>query len=116
VESLRREIAPHLRYLKKQIDKIEKAESLRQELLALYPAYLQFEEKYLTTEKNHLASERHQLTETLREVERALHELEGKKAVSQNHEQEAALTSLGEQLRRLSRTAMICTVLMRRFL
>jgi chromosome segregation protein len=102
VESLRREIAPHLRYLKKQIDKIEKAESLRQELLALYPAYLQFEEKYLTTEKNHLASERHQLTETLREVERALHELEGKKAVSQNHEQEAALTSLGEQLRRLA--------------
>ncbi len=32
VESLRREIAPHLKFLKKQVEKIEKAELMRQEM------------------------------------------------------------------------------------
>lgn len=58
VESLRREIAPHLRFLKKQIEKIEKARSTKEELLSLYLAYLKREEIYLTTTKKELEDRR----------------------------------------------------------
>ncbi|MCX6713291.1 MAG: AAA family ATPase [Candidatus Vogelbacteria bacterium] len=47
VESLRREIAPHLKFLKKQVEKIEKADEMRKELKALYLEYLKKEEAYL---------------------------------------------------------------------
>jgi len=36
VESLRREIAPHIRFLKKQVEKVEKAEALRLKLSKFY--------------------------------------------------------------------------------
>ena len=36
VESLRREIAPHIKFLRKQVEKIEKAQTLKQELIAMY--------------------------------------------------------------------------------
>lgn len=47
IESLRREIAPHLKFLKKQVEKIEKADELRLELKNLYAEYLKKEEVYL---------------------------------------------------------------------
>jgi chromosome segregation protein len=54
VESLRREIAPHLRFLKKQVEKIEKAEGMRTELVSLYKEYFAREEGHLKTEKDRL--------------------------------------------------------------
>lgn len=48
VESLRREIAPHLRFLKKQMEKMEEAKTLRDKLVGLYREYLKREEIYLT--------------------------------------------------------------------
>ena len=50
VESLRREIAPHLRFLKKQVEKVEKALELRQELVELYRVYFSCEDSYIRTE------------------------------------------------------------------
>ncbi|MEK7478024.1 MAG: hypothetical protein AAB645_01495, partial [Patescibacteria group bacterium] len=47
VESLRREIVPHLKFLKKQVEKIEKADELRWELKTLYLEYLKKEDIYL---------------------------------------------------------------------
>ncbi|NTV44465.1 MAG: AAA family ATPase [Candidatus Yonathbacteria bacterium] len=47
VESLRREIAPHIRFLKKQVEKIEAAEALRTKLATLYAEYLKRESVYL---------------------------------------------------------------------
>lgn len=43
-ELLRREIAPHLRFLKRQVEKIEKAKQLRVELLTSYQTYFQQED------------------------------------------------------------------------
>ncbi len=40
VESLRREIAPHIKFLKKQVEKAEKAEDLRVKLCNFYRQYL----------------------------------------------------------------------------
>ncbi len=50
VESLRREIAPHLKFLKKQVEKIEKGEELRRELITLSQEYFYREEKYIKEE------------------------------------------------------------------
>ncbi|HEY4528469.1 MAG TPA: AAA family ATPase [Candidatus Paceibacterota bacterium] len=47
VEALRREIAPHLKFLKKQMEKVEKTEGLRKELVRLGKEYLKREESEL---------------------------------------------------------------------
>lgn len=75
VASLRREIAPHLRFLKKQVEKVEKAEEMRRELVALYKDYFAHEDIYLRTEKDRLEREisgpKKELVELDRELERA---------------------------------------------
>ncbi|MBU6426810.1 AAA family ATPase [Patescibacteria group bacterium] len=57
VESLRREIAPHLKFLKKQVEKVEKAEQMRVELVTLYKEYFAAEDHYIKTEKERLSRE-----------------------------------------------------------
>jgi len=52
VESLRREIAPHIKFLKKQVEKIEKANQMREELGVLYKEYFARESFYIKKEKN----------------------------------------------------------------
>ncbi len=71
-ESLRREIAPHLRFLKKQVEKIEKAEEMRRELIALYKTYFGQEEYFITNEKGRLDSELVEPKKEMGELDRAL--------------------------------------------
>lgn len=47
VESLRKEIGPHLKYLKKQVEKLEKAREVKQELVSLSRDYFKREELYI---------------------------------------------------------------------
>ncbi|MDB5189709.1 MAG: Smc, chromosome segregation ATPase, chromosome segregation protein [Parcubacteria group bacterium] len=65
VESLRREIAPHIRFLKKQVERLERAASLVQELALACQTYFGIEELYLSTEKERATKERAQATERL---------------------------------------------------
>ena len=58
VESLRREIAPHLKFLKKQVEKVEKAREMKQELKMLYHEYFKREEMYLERSKSDLEEKR----------------------------------------------------------
>lgn len=51
-EALRREIAPHLRFLKKQVEKINEGKELRERLIGSYREYLKREEIYLEHKKN----------------------------------------------------------------
>ncbi len=51
VELLRREIAPHLRFLKKEMEKIERSQTLRAELKRRCLEYFATEARYLTEEK-----------------------------------------------------------------
>ncbi len=74
IEIMRREIAPHLKYLKKQVEKIEKAEQLRSELTEQYKTYFAYESAYLSQEKKRLHTERHDPTEELKKLE---HDLSG---------------------------------------
>lgn len=57
VASLRREIAPHLRFLKKQVEKVEKAEEMRRELVLLYKDYFAHEDIYIRSEKDRMNKE-----------------------------------------------------------
>jgi chromosome segregation protein len=74
VEGLRKEIAPHLRFLKKQAEKIEKAEGLRDELLRLAHEYFKKEELYIAREKISIANERKPLEESLEKLRKELSE------------------------------------------
>ena len=58
VRSLRREIAPHLKFLKKQVEKLEQANEMRECLKELYRNYFKREELYLKTERNRLEDEK----------------------------------------------------------
>ncbi|MEK9168142.1 MAG: AAA family ATPase, partial [Patescibacteria group bacterium] len=72
VESLRREIAPHIRFLKKQVEKIEKAKEMSEELKGLYAEYLKREEVYVKTEKKRIEVEKNGPVAQLRGIEEKL--------------------------------------------
>lgn len=79
VESLRKEIAPHLKFLRKQVEKIEKTEELKNELLTLSKEYFKLEEEYLSKASLALKSERapieekfHKLSEESKEARQIL--------------------------------------------
>lgn len=58
VKSLRREIAPHLKFLKKQVEKLEQANEMRDRLKELYRNYFKREELYLKMERSRLEEEK----------------------------------------------------------
>jgi chromosome segregation protein len=58
VESLRREIAPHLKFLKKQVEKIEKTIEMREQLKNFYLEYFKREDEYLKSERARLAEDK----------------------------------------------------------
>lgn len=61
VSLLRRENAPHLNFLKKQVDKFEKAKELQVELLSFYKEYLKKESIYLEKERFNLQTEKNKI-------------------------------------------------------
>lgn len=54
VESLRRELAPHLKFLRKQVEKIERAREMRAALEGLYRNYFARESFFIQKEKGRL--------------------------------------------------------------
>lgn len=68
VESLRREIAPHLKFLRKQVEKVEKAESQKQELIELGKEYFKREDLYISFTKTALREERQPIEEALQKL------------------------------------------------
>lgn len=57
-EALRREIAPHIRFLKKQVEKVNEGKALRERLIGLYREYLKREEIYVTRKKEEILGKR----------------------------------------------------------
>ena len=68
VEALRKEIAPHLKFLGKQVEKLEKTESMREELKVLANEYFRREDFYLVSSKAALLAERKPLDEALEKL------------------------------------------------
>ncbi|MFZ2149803.1 MAG: AAA family ATPase [Minisyncoccia bacterium] len=68
VGMLRRENAPHLKFLQKQVEKFEKAQEMQAELAVLYREYLKKESRYLDEEKGNLSSEKSKIGTELKEL------------------------------------------------
>ena len=77
VESLRRELAPHLKFLKKQLEQVEKAEEMRRELFNLYVEYLWREDLYLKNYRSELGKESSGPGDKLKIVETEIIRLSG---------------------------------------
>ena len=58
VQSLRREHAPHLKYLKKQVERVEKSLAIQTELKNVYAEYLRREDIYIAFQVDRLNTER----------------------------------------------------------
>lgn len=71
-ESLRREIAPHLKFLKKQIEQIEKLAELKQELTHKLHAYFQIEEWHSSRAERENKEKRDRHEQELRSTEAEL--------------------------------------------
>ena len=84
VESLRREIAPHLKFLKKQVEKVEKVQEMRESLKFAYQEYFKREEVYLKNEHACVEADKKGPTHELHELDVALAEAKNILASSKN--------------------------------
>lgn len=66
---LRKEIAPHLNFLRKQVEKVEKVEALQLELEAMYKDYFFNEAHYVNFQSKNLKHKRRLLDERLVSIE-----------------------------------------------
>ncbi|OGI63748.1 hypothetical protein A2733_02145 [Candidatus Nomurabacteria bacterium RIFCSPHIGHO2_01_FULL_40_20] len=73
----RRENAPHLAFLRKQVEKFQKVKDMRVELLDLYKKYLFAENAYLEKERKMLAGEGGKIKSEIAKIEK---EISGKSA------------------------------------
>ncbi len=73
---LRRENAPHLKFLEKQVEKFEKVKEMQSELGGLYREYLKRESVYLEKEKGSLAHERNKISGELKSLTGKITEVE----------------------------------------
>ncbi len=96
VQSLRREIEPHLRFLKKQVAKVERAGVLREELTVLARDYCVRESRYLTERARALVEERHAPQEELARIERAFTDAKDVIARTRRSDESARVLSLVE--------------------
>ena len=69
VESLRREIAPHIKYLRKQVEKVEKAIEFKNELLGLSLEYLKREDDYIKSLAREIEEKKSPLNAEYRSVQ-----------------------------------------------
>lgn len=110
VEALRRENAPHLKFLERQMHKIERARTLREELVHVYRDYLKREELYLHVESERLAGERdvpqRELERITGELEHARRQLADSQARDKNSDELLRLEGeLGQRRRVASETS-----------
>lgn len=115
VEALRREIAPHLKFLKRQVERLERAQALVEELIAACQTYLPREEAYVANERERLAKEKRRVQEQHEQASAGLAAFEEKsrrdsegirhaeRVRSAEREQERILRERGELARELGR-------------
>ena len=76
VEALRREIAPHIRFLAKQVERLERAEELSKELRSASQTYFAIEEIYIQSERTNTEATLRDVSERVAVLETELHAFE----------------------------------------
>jgi chromosome segregation protein len=110
VRSLLSELEPRLRFLKRQVEKVERAERLRQELLERYRAYLALESARVRAARSRAIEalrapndEKERLAAKIRDEEMRASRVEAPQTPEGLVEAEAALAGARERARRLGR-------------
>lgn len=102
VESLRRELMPHLRFLKRQVEKVEQAKELRKNIYDCYMEYLYRESVYLSHNEKKIGDE---LSETKRELDKlegSISEISSKtKAADERTENTEMLSELSGSIKKV---------------
>lgn len=113
VEALRRENSPHLKFLERQVKKLEKARVLREELVHAYHEYLKKEEDHLGFEKEEIEGLREEPSRKIKDIGRRIEEIrtELEKTKKGNKESEELL-AYEKELRetRSEQTELVRTV------
>jgi chromosome segregation protein len=97
VEGLRRELAPHVRFLKKQVERLERAATLMDELSELARTYFAIEELYIYVEQKNAAEVRATAEEKLRIASQAL------MAFDERNRNDSEGSALAERIRNAER-------------
>lgn len=84
VEINRKELAPNLRQLKKEVEKIQKAREAKQNLEALYKEYFKREDCYIKYWKEKFNNERKSLERRLHEIRENIEKVESRRTGENN--------------------------------
>jgi chromosome segregation protein len=111
VEALRREIAPHIRFLQKQVEKLERAEELMRDLAELARTYFAIEESYIDSERGSAGARKSVASERLATAraelaafdERTTTDSEGMKRAEAIRQAEREVDRVSEERGKLSR-------------
>jgi chromosome segregation ATPase len=98
VQQLRREVAPHLKFLERQVKKIERSIKLREDLTTIYSEYLKREDTYIAHHTDRLKLQRESPSQKIGELKEQLIESKKVLASSENDEKSGELVSLEEQM------------------
>lgn len=104
VEGLRRELAPHLRFLGAQVKKIEDSEKLRGQLLDAYREYFKRESVYLCVSEGLLQEEMLPLQEEFSAIDATIAHLKNELGKKQHDAGAAELLALESNARRIAQT------------
>lgn len=91
VQSLRREIAPHLSFLKKQVEKVEKARIMREDLRDLYKTYFSTEATYISNEGEIIRNNRQELDKKALYLDEKISNLEKQKDTDQTESENSKI-------------------------
>jgi chromosome segregation ATPase len=94
VESLRREVAPHLKFLERQVKKIERSLELQKELSSMYAEYLHREDAYIACVYDRLQIEREVPVKRLIALKKELETAKEKLASREKDEKQEELIRL----------------------
>jgi chromosome segregation protein len=89
VESLRREIAPHIKFLKKQVEKIESLVLMKEKLRSMYHDYFRREEEYINFEKKSISENRTNPEGKMKKLDRELSEAKSILAKSKSKDEKS---------------------------
>ena len=103
-ELLRKEIAPHLRYLEREVKKIEESQQLRDDLAAAYREYFARQSVFIAQREQEIGGQKSELTKQQTEMQAALSALEAQQGKTEASAEEQQLQQLEKDMAQLART------------
>ena len=112
-KSLRREIAPHLTFLRQQVEKVEKAREMKEQLAAKLGEYLRRESAWISQEEVRLREEERQQSTELRKLGESVKRAHASASPSGHHALEGLRAKLAEREAKLAEARRVSDKLSR---